>query len=183
MKRKRVGAGQRGSSNPYTVAKDLLQHSESAAPSHEGSAGDQEASSAITSSAVTSTIRARATVAASSLGSPTKTGKATSRKQQKLAEAAKTSRDISLYFAKKEMPAISKAPPPEQPPELDDGSWMLSPGGRSPASSETAAVRTDIVTVPDDEEEEKGKDDVGAHKSQTLEWEEAQDKGTASVSE
>lgn len=190
MKRKRVGAGQRGSSNPYTVAKDLLQHSESAAPPDEGSAGDKEASSAVTSS-----IGARAAVAAASLGSPTKTGKATtSRKQQKLAEAAKTSRNISHYFAKKETPARSQTPPPEPHSELDDGPWTLSPvapeaGGGSPASSEAAAARTDIITVPDDDEEEEKKeekeekDDFEAHKSQTPEQEETQDKCTESVSE
>lgn len=141
MKRKRVGAGQRGSSNPYTVAKDLLRHSESS----EVPAVDREASSAVTSS-----IKARAAAAAASLGSPSKTGRATSKKQQKLAEAAKTSRDISQYFAKREKPASLQAPPPEPTSERED---LPEAGGcRSPPS----AVREEIMTVPKEEEEEDG---------------------------
>lgn len=180
MKRKRVGAGQRGSSNPYTVAKDLLLHSEPAAQPDKGLAVDKEASSAVTSS-----IRARAAAAAASLGSPTKTGKAMSRKQQKLAEAAKTSRNISQYFAKKETPASSQAPPPEPHSQHDDGPEA---GGGSPTSSETAAIGAEIITVPD-EEEEKDKEeeeeggDVESHKSQTVEQEEDGDKCTEAFSE
>lgn len=54
------------------------------------------------SPAATSSIRARANAVAASLSSPTKGGRAMSKKQQKLAEAAKSSRNISLYFAKKQ---------------------------------------------------------------------------------
>lgn len=168
-----MGAGQRGSSNPYTVAKDLLQHSESAAQPDESSAVDKEASSAITSS-----IRAKAAAVAASLGSPTKTGKAMSKKQQKLAEAAKTSRNISQYFAKKEAPASDQAPPPEPHSEHEDGPEA---GGCSPKSSEAAAVGAEVITVPDEEEEKDKEEEVGdveAQRSQTLEQEEDGDKCT-----
>lgn len=168
MKRKRVGAGQKGSSNPYTVAKDLLQHSD------EGRGVDKEASSAVTSS-----IRTKAAAVAASLGSPTKTGKAMSKKQQKLADAAKTSRNISQYFVKKETPASSQAPPPEPPCEHDDAPEA---GGSSPTLSETAAVGAAILTVPDEEEEE-GDGDVEALKSPKLEQGEDGDKCTEAFSE
>lgn len=178
MKRKRVGAGQRGSSNPYTVAKDLLQHSESAAHPDESATVDKEAPSAVTSS-----IRAKAATVAASLDSPTKMGKAMNRKQQKLAEAAKSSRSISQYFAKKETPASSQAPPPELPSEHNDGPEA---GGSSPTSSETAAVGADIITVPDKEEEEKEKDkeeEDGDIETRKAEQEEDGDKSTEAFSE
>ncbi|XP_037647634.1 ATP-dependent DNA helicase Q5 [Sebastes umbrosus] len=113
MKRKRVGAGLRGSSDPFMTAKELLKSSMSDSVSNKGkesgrfcnnsSGGPGEASSAVTSS-----IRARANAVAASLSSPTKAGRAMSKKQQKLAEAAKSSRNISQYFAKKESPEKSQ---------------------------------------------------------------------------
>lgn len=57
---------------------------------------------------MTSSIRARANVA-TSLSSPTKAGQAMSKKQQKLAEAAKTSCSISQYFVKKQTVETSQA--------------------------------------------------------------------------
>lgn len=68
----------------------------------EGSSGDSREPNTDALLAVTSSIRARASVVAASLNSPTKAGKAMSKKQQKLAEAAKTSRNISQYFSKKQ---------------------------------------------------------------------------------
>ncbi|XP_034749199.1 ATP-dependent DNA helicase Q5 isoform X2 [Etheostoma cragini] len=111
MKRKRVGAGLRGSSNPFQTAKDLLKASMSDTVSNKetesgGFYSDSSGGSGETSSdaslAVTSSIRARANAAATFVNSPTKAGRAMSKKQQKLAEAAKSSRNISHYFTKKE---------------------------------------------------------------------------------
>uniref|UniRef100_A0A8C9X666 ATP-dependent DNA helicase n=1 Tax=Sander lucioperca TaxID=283035 RepID=A0A8C9X666_SANLU len=112
MKRKRVGAGLRGSSDPFQTAKDLLKASMSDTVSNKGtesggfysdSSGGSGETSGDASSAVTSSIRARANAAAAAtMNSPTKAGRAMSKKQQKLAEAAKSSRNISQYFAKKE---------------------------------------------------------------------------------
>ncbi|XP_034395001.1 ATP-dependent DNA helicase Q5 [Cyclopterus lumpus] len=111
MKRKRVGAGLRGSSDPFQTAKELLKASmsdtlsnkwtESGGFYNDSSAGSGEAS-ADASLAVTSSVRARANAVAAALDSPTKAGRPVSKKQQKLAEAAKSSRNISQYFAKKE---------------------------------------------------------------------------------
>lgn len=120
MKRKRVGAGVRGSSNPFQTARELLKSSMSDTASDKGaesggfyndsSGGCGEPSAKVrvketnaeTSSPITSSIRARANAVAASTNSPTKGGKAMSKKQQKLAEAAKSSRNISQYFTKKQ---------------------------------------------------------------------------------
>lgn len=104
MKRKRIGAGQRGSSNPFLTAKDLLKQD---SVSNKGTDGggfysSSSGGSGDASLAVTSSIRAKANAVAASLNSPTKAGRAMSKKQQKLAEAAKSSRNISQYFAKKQ---------------------------------------------------------------------------------
>ncbi|XP_047215398.1 ATP-dependent DNA helicase Q5 isoform X2 [Girardinichthys multiradiatus] len=114
MKRKRVGAGQRGSSNCFLSAKDLLNPSTSDAvsskvtenggffrDSSEGP-GDKrirvKETNTETMSALTSSIRARASAVSAHLNSPTTGSRAMSRKQQKLADAAKSSRNISQYF-------------------------------------------------------------------------------------
>lgn len=129
MKRKRVGAGQRGSSNPFQTARELLKSSmlDSASDKEwesggfyndsSGDCGESPAKVRIketnteTSAAVTSSIRARATAVAASTSSPTKGGKAMSKKQQKLAEAAKSSRNISQYFTKKQTTGKSQEEP------------------------------------------------------------------------
>ncbi|KAF7659420.1 hypothetical protein LDENG_00298230 [Lucifuga dentata] len=107
FKRKRIGAGLRGSSDPFLAAKELLKaspHPESSDSSRESAVEAKRRTEENTdkTSAVTSCIRARANAAAASLNSPTKGGRAVSKKQQKLAEAAKNSRNISHYFAKKQ---------------------------------------------------------------------------------
>ncbi|XP_057672933.1 ATP-dependent DNA helicase Q5 [Corythoichthys intestinalis] len=116
MKRKRVGAGQRGSSNPHQVAKDLLKSSivdnasTEGTPSGSSVAVQQEPIGKWSEKpkTVTSSIRARANAAAAaassfSLSSPTKGTRTLSKKQQKLEEAAKSSRCISQYFVKTKM--------------------------------------------------------------------------------
>ncbi|XP_056143207.1 ATP-dependent DNA helicase Q5 [Lampris incognitus] len=123
LKRKRVGAGLRGSSNPFQTAKELFQTSTADIVPNRGKRSDgiypdslggaeepngedngcsREEKNTDTSTAITS-IRSKASAVASFLSSPTKTGRALNKKQQKLAEAAKSSRNISLYFEKKEI--------------------------------------------------------------------------------
>eukprot|EP00066_Takifugu_rubripes_P012828 XP_011602094.1 PREDICTED: ATP-dependent DNA helicase Q5 [Takifugu rubripes] len=94
LKRKRVGAGQRGSSNPYQAAKEVLKPPTCGPDSAETNSGAPPA--------VTCTIRARAAAVSASINSPTKAGRGGSKKQQKLAEAAKNSRNIFQYFTKKQ---------------------------------------------------------------------------------
>lgn len=94
LKRKRVGAGQRGSSNPYQAPQESLK------PPTRGP--DSVETNSEAPPAVTCTIRARATAVSASINSPTKAGRGVSRKRQKLAEAAKNSRDIFQYFTKKQ---------------------------------------------------------------------------------
>uniref|UniRef100_A0A3Q3R753 ATP-dependent DNA helicase n=1 Tax=Monopterus albus TaxID=43700 RepID=A0A3Q3R753_MONAL len=144
LKRKRVGAGQRGSSNPFLTASDVLKSSMLATASNKGtenggfyddSAGGsgevekERRRETDASPAVTSSIRARANAAAACLNSPTKGSRAISKKQQKLAEAAKSSHNISHYFAKKQ-PGGEKSqeeeeresPPPAKRSRLADSS-------------------------------------------------------------
>ncbi|XP_068434853.1 ATP-dependent DNA helicase Q5 [Clinocottus analis] len=136
LKRKRVGAGQRGSSDPFLTAKELLKTSTLNTLSDEltqsgrfynGSSGGSGETSAGASSAVTSSVRARANAIAASTNSPTKAGRPVSKKQQKLAEAAKSYHNISQYFAKKEMAKKS-------PEEAETGSEL------DVASSHSAAA-------------------------------------------
>uniref|UniRef100_A0A3Q3E183 ATP-dependent DNA helicase n=1 Tax=Hippocampus comes TaxID=109280 RepID=A0A3Q3E183_HIPCM len=87
MKRKRVGAGQRGSSNPLLVAKDLLS----------GSMVDTNATASSAASSAPSS-------------SPTKPGRPWSKKRQKLEEASKSSHCISHYFVKSQTMKESQAP-------------------------------------------------------------------------
>ncbi|CAL9693770.1 unnamed protein product [Knipowitschia caucasica] len=96
MKRKRVGAGLRGSSNPFQSARDLL--SSTMGQSVPEPLADISGNSPALDSSVTSSIRARV----SALNSPPNKVRALSKTQQKLADAAKNSRTISHYFATKE---------------------------------------------------------------------------------
>ncbi|XP_036408637.1 ATP-dependent DNA helicase Q5 [Megalops cyprinoides] len=123
LKRKRVGAGLRGSSNPFQTAGELLRASKSPEacgaegegpgagcdadslcgpqPATEAGKGKRrKTESTVAVPAASSSINS---VAPASLSSPTKGGgRAPSKKQQKLAEAAKTSRSIFQYFSKKQ---------------------------------------------------------------------------------
>ncbi|XP_071389451.1 ATP-dependent DNA helicase Q5-like [Centroberyx affinis] len=191
MKRKRVGAGLRGSSNPFQTAKELLNSSNGESASNRGTesggfhpdgpGGSRESASeakrerrtetnADASSAVTSSIRARANAVAASLNSPTKGGRALSKKQQKLAEAAKNSRNISLYFGKKQ--TTEKSLELETPKGLDAdssptpvGIQQHSPAAMDAASVETSSVesvtedtiqaeiKTEVIVIQDDDDE------------------------------
>ncbi|XP_028456052.1 ATP-dependent DNA helicase Q5 [Perca flavescens] len=201
MKRKRVGAGLRGSSDPFQTAKDLLKASVSDTVSNRGAesggfysdgSGGSGGTSADASSAVTSSIRARANAAAAaaSANSPTKAGRAMSKKQQKLAEAAKSSRNISQYFAKKETAADSQEEEAETPRGLDAAlchitaavaQESVSEQEHSPVTVDDVEIspvetqdviqeesKNKVIVITDDEEEEK-------HKTETLEMEQLQD--------
>lgn len=203
MKRKRVGAGQRGSSNPFVTAKELLKSSmlsnkgtESGGFYNDGSGGLGE-SNTDAPSAVTSSIRARANAAAASLSSPVKAGRAMSKKQQKLAEAAKSSHNISQYFGKKQTTEQSQEEA-ETPKGLDatlSHSTAVAPQENnnqqeqspvavesSPVDSETQDViqeesKEEVIAITDDEEEEE------THKMETMEVERVQDTSKESTTE
>lgn len=191
MKRKRVGAGQRGSSNPFQAAKDLLKTTTLGTASNIGigsddGSGDPRVANTEASLDVTSSIRARANAAAASLNSPTKAGRAMSKKQQKLAEAAKTSRNISHYFAKKQTVEKSQEVMEEGldaalsnttsvVPKENSGQQAHSlvtvktAGSETPAGSETEEdSKTVVIVIPDEEDDEE------THKTQTLEQERVQ---------
>ncbi|KAJ8389175.1 hypothetical protein AAFF_G00123810 [Aldrovandia affinis] len=121
LKRKRVGAGFRGSSNPFQTAAELLRASGDQDTSGgsgaetepadalrgpgdpaEGADGGKrwKTESAVAGAAVSSPEKAQPIAGApASVSSPTK---GVSRKQQKLAQAAKMSRSICQYFSKKQ---------------------------------------------------------------------------------
>lgn len=104
MKRKRVGAGFRGSSTVFQTASEILKTSinetlTAAATSQESADFEEESQE----EEKPETKRSKPSPSASlSSDSPSKrSGKALSKKQQKLAEAAKKSHCISQYFGKK----------------------------------------------------------------------------------
>ncbi|XP_040047823.2 ATP-dependent DNA helicase Q5 [Gasterosteus aculeatus] len=168
MKRKRVGAGLRGSSDPFLTARELLK-----LPG-DGSAGSGE-TGAEAPSAVTSSVGTRANTAAAavvSLSSPPKAGRAASRKQQKLAEAAKSSRDISQYFAKKDKTEKSReeAEPQKAPDATSPADVALDENEEAVEDAETSRVVDGIqegskreVIVLRDEEGDEG----DAHETET----------------
>lgn len=165
MKRKRVGAGQRGSSNPFLTGKDLLKSCGGGGGG--GFVADPSGGPGETSAPnVTSSIRARANAtaaaAAASLGSPTKAGRALSKKQAKLAEAAKSSRNISQYFTKKVAPEERPEERLEERPEAEtqENGWEQEVPCLIVEESETEEVTPEetqdeaIVVLNDNEEEE-----------------------------
>lgn len=161
MKRKRVGAGQRGWSLPFQAAKELLK------PSTCGP-GSAEMNS-VAPPPMTCSIRARATAISASINSPTKEGRGVSKKKQKLAEAAKTSHNISQYFTKKQttekLEEEGLAPAPFHTSDCDETSNQPSrPAAEaveiSPTWSESGGVgeeesKEDVIVISDDVEEEK----------------------------
>lgn len=187
MKRKRVGAGQRGSSNVFQSAKDLLDPSMLNTLSNKekrsggffsdcsGEFDMKDANTGMTLSTPLST-EARAPAVGVSLSSPTKGGRALSKKQQKLADAAKSSRDISQYFAKKQ--TTEKSPDEAEMPCQADRTVARSPAvvseenisqelhspaaveaaDSSPAVSQTEDViliepKREVIVITDDEME------------------------------
>ncbi|KAL0198576.1 hypothetical protein M9458_007116, partial [Cirrhinus mrigala] len=113
MKRKRVGAGFRGSSSLFQTAGDFLKNCQKEMLATDKTPGDpiceeeeevetgkaQKMKSGLATPADSSPIKAK-TSTTSSLSSPSKR---LTKKQQKLAEAAKDMRCISQYFGKKQV--------------------------------------------------------------------------------
>ncbi|XP_026180887.1 ATP-dependent DNA helicase Q5 isoform X1 [Mastacembelus armatus] len=201
MKRKRVGAGQRGCYNDFLTARDLMKHSMLDAASNKttesgGFCNDYATGSGQSvkevktesikeantdrSSTVTSSIRAKAKAVAASLSSPTKGGKAMSKRQQKLMEAAKSSHNISQYFATKptmqksnkevEMVKEFHASVSHTTTVIPQDNFPPSPvsvkaAESSPVESDTQDViqeesKEEVIVIPDDQEEEMHKEDM-----------------------
>ncbi|KAK7939702.1 hypothetical protein WMY93_003028 [Mugilogobius chulae] len=150
MKRKRVGAGLRGSSNPFQTAKELLKKCSDQSESELLS--DTSDNSSAPDSSVTSSIRARASAAASSLNSPTKKAKALSKKQQKLADAAKSSRTIFQYFAKKEAKCDKPTESTLFKTSTDETVPPHSPVAEDVEDSPMEEEKQDVITIDTDED-------------------------------
>lgn len=105
LKRKRVGAGFRGSSSLFQTAGDLLKNIQNKTPLTDRTSGDsiceeeESGRNPKMKSSTLSPVKALSSTT-SSLSSPSKK---LSKKQQKLAEAAKDTRCISQYFGKKQI--------------------------------------------------------------------------------
>ncbi|KAG5263135.1 hypothetical protein AALO_G00282960 [Alosa alosa] len=117
LKRKRVGAGLRGSSNPFQTASEVLKaQSDSAHTNHsykpQVSANQREDEDEVwrperksvkaEPKEVTTLISAKASAVVANQSSPSKRGRGLTRKQHKLAEAAKDTRSISDFFKRKD---------------------------------------------------------------------------------
>uniref|UniRef100_A0A8C4ZA61 ATP-dependent DNA helicase n=1 Tax=Gadus morhua TaxID=8049 RepID=A0A8C4ZA61_GADMO len=149
LKRKRVGAGLRGSSDPFQTARELLQVSGRDAGGggfYPDAPGEPAAAAAAAASSGETEVK-------DPVGGASRVGRAPSRKQQKMEEAAKNTRSISLYFGggpetAGDVPTATGGPL-GHPPEAED-----------PAESvvmDTAFV-SDVVVIEDDEDEDD--DDV-----------------------
>ncbi|KAI4881295.1 hypothetical protein NFI96_008480 [Prochilodus magdalenae] len=102
LKRKRVGAGFRGSSNPFQTAAELLKSSQNEIPTPQEPVHKEEEQDKQPENKRTKTSSSSSSSKTTTLSSPSKkAGKALSKKQQKLAEAAKDTHCISQYFGKK----------------------------------------------------------------------------------
>ncbi|XP_054463002.1 ATP-dependent DNA helicase Q5 [Anoplopoma fimbria] len=199
MKRKRVGAGLRGSSNPFQTAKDLLKTSTSDSLSnkrtesggfYDDSSGGSEGTKTDVSTAVTSSVRDRAkAVAAQSLSSPTKAGRAMSKKQQKLAEAAKSSRNISQFFAKKEtteksheeaetLPGLDATMEVDQESNEEHSPVPVEDEEISPVETQDLIQeesKRDVIVIHDDDDDDGGDEEEETHQTETLELERLKD--------
>ncbi|XP_024127346.1 ATP-dependent DNA helicase Q5 isoform X1 [Oryzias melastigma] len=153
IKRKRVGAGLRGSSNPYVTARELLKTD--AAPDKRTESGGFVADGSRESKAIGEAVKEKNAAGASAI-SPTKGGRAVGKKQQKLAEAAKSSRSIFQYFHKKQ-PEEAKCEEEEERVDSttadsqENGLQRHSPS--SPAPSDTQETTTEVIVITEDEEE------------------------------
>ena len=158
MKRKRVGAGLRGSSDPFMTAKELLKTSASNSDSggfHSDTSGGSRKTNKDPSLAVTSSMRAKALAVAASLSSPTKGGRAASKKQ-KLAEAANSSCNISQYFAKK-VPddATISHNTVEDDQEIDRPLVIVEEMEISSEEERKEEEEEEVILISDNDEEEK----------------------------
>ncbi|XP_054614957.1 ATP-dependent DNA helicase Q5 [Dunckerocampus dactyliophorus] len=164
MKRKRVGAGHSGSSNSYLAAKDLLKPSMVDSTYDEGTPGGvrEELMRKWKDKVVPITSSSHATATVSSLStssSPIKRGKPVSKKQQKLAEAAKSSRSISQYLEKTQatmerdnradaLPSYSAAMGPEEDIMEAEGG-AVEPVTQDERKAET---KPEVIVIDDDDD-------------------------------
>lgn len=146
LKRKRVGAGFRGSSSLFQTAGDLLKNSQKETLATDKTPGDpiceeeeevgtektQKMKSSETTPADSSPIKAKTSMT-SSLGSPSKR---LTKKQQKLAEAAKDMRRISQYFGKKQVDTT----------QMKAGSVISEPEEEGSQNHSSLPNHTDFIT-------------------------------------
>ncbi|XP_061761804.1 ATP-dependent DNA helicase Q5 isoform X1 [Nerophis ophidion] len=167
MKRKRMGAGHRGSSHSHLAAKDLPN------PSMEDSTSDKGAPCSTTGGVkeelkgkskdnpvpMTSSVQAAAATSLSSSSSPVKGGRVLSKKQQKLAEAAKGSRSISQYFRTQTTTEALSSPTDAMSPEEN-----MDQGQQSPSILEAVGgavepvVQEEVIVINSEDEEEMLRD-------------------------
>ncbi|XP_037834602.1 ATP-dependent DNA helicase Q5 isoform X2 [Kryptolebias marmoratus] len=208
MKRKRVGAGSRGSSTHFLSAKDLLKPE--LVPNRQTENGGfftdrSEESDArgfregVKEARTEPPIRARASAAAAPPSSPAKGGRAASRKQQKLAQAAKTSCDILQYFAKKQ--AAERSCEGREEEEEAGGAAMARAVGAaapeesanreqhesSPVTSESPDLilvepEREVIVLSDEEEQEEQEVDNSKPEQETCQQETCQ-QDTTSITE
>ncbi|XP_073699986.1 ATP-dependent DNA helicase Q5 [Garra rufa] len=152
LKRKRVGAGFRGSSSLFQTAGDFLKNSQKdktpgdpiCEEEEEVETGNaQKMKSGETTPADSSPIKAKTSMT-SSLSSPSKR---LTKKQQKLAEAAKDMRCISQYFGKKQVDTTqAKAGSVVSEPE-EEGSQNHSPLPNDTDLITKNSTSTDVESV------------------------------------
>uniref|UniRef100_A0A8B9H314 DNA 3'-5' helicase n=1 Tax=Astyanax mexicanus TaxID=7994 RepID=A0A8B9H314_ASTMX len=159
LKRKRVGAGYRGSSNPFQTAAELLKTSQNGIPTSEEPADEeleqernQESKRTKTShSSSKSSSSSKSKTTTTPLSSPSKkAGKALTKKQQKLAEAARDSHCISQYFGKK----MDDGPKKEEtvPSELEErGASVLPEAQDGTVSVSASSLDTNANNHTEDE--------------------------------
>ncbi|XP_017567497.1 ATP-dependent DNA helicase Q5 [Pygocentrus nattereri] len=172
LKRKRVGAGFRGSSNPFQTATELLKTSQieiltPQEPAHKEEEQEKQPESKRTKtlSSFSSTSEAKTT---SSSSPSKKAGKALSKKQQKLADAAKASHCISRYFGKKKTDGIPrKEDSIVSKPEEGDSSVPAAQGCSNSVSASPVDMNANTSSMDgstmDEQVKEKGTRNVENH--------------------
>ncbi|XP_061080715.1 ATP-dependent DNA helicase Q5 [Conger conger] len=146
MKRKRVGAGLRGSSNPFQMAGELLGASreEGAEPGAACDAQSPDASCAPGGRKRKAESPESKAKAPASLSSPSKG----SRKQQKMEQAARTSHSIDRYFSKRREDSSAPGTATEgqtgletdTKPEGEDEPAVRAPLDKKPAQKKSTCV-------------------------------------------
>lgn len=173
MKRKRVGAGQRGSSNCFQSVKDLLNPVSSKVTENGGFIGDSSMESDVKRIRVKESETETASSVRTGAGavSPAKAGRVMSRKQQKMAEAAKSSRNISQYFVKKKPTEEEELRPEAGGLSSETLSEVYEENSRQelhslpsdPALVESEDLiliepKTEVIVLSDDEEQDTGRE-------------------------
>ncbi|XP_043091686.1 ATP-dependent DNA helicase Q5 isoform X2 [Puntigrus tetrazona] len=134
LKRKRIGAGFRGSSGLFQTAGDLLKNSQKETPATDKTPGDPICEEE--QEEETERTRKRKSGDSSPIKAKSSPSKRLTKKQQKLAEAAKDTRRISQYFGKKQVDtAQTKA-----------GSVTSEPEEEVPQNHSSLLNNTDLIT-------------------------------------